>query len=210
MYFKYGLEEINHLKNQDPLLGKAMEQIGPLERKIDPDIFYSLISSIISQQISTSAARTVKERLKNLLGNLEAEAIFKADIEAIQQCGMSMRKAGYIKGIAEAVISRQLDIHTLPQLSDQEVIAELTKLHGVGIWTAEMLLIHSLQRPDIISYHDLGIRRGIMTLYGLDQLTKKQFEQYRKIYSPCGTVASIYLWEISSRPDFVLGSGRDF
>jgi len=85
----------------------------------------------------------------------------------------------------------------LAHLSDEEVIKQLSLLNGVGIWTAEMLLIFSLQRPDVVSYGDLGIRKGMMKLYGLESLTKKQFESYREHYSPYGSVASLYLWELS-------------
>ena len=86
---------------------------------------------------------------------------------------------------------------TLADFNDEEVIKELTSLKGVGEWTAEMLLIHSLERPNILSFKDLGIRRGIMRLYGLADISKKEFEVYRRRYSPHCTVASLYLWEIS-------------
>lgn len=197
-YFKYTKKEIEYLKERDPLLGAEIDRIGMIEREVNSDIFSSLISSIISQQISTKAAITVKERLVELIGDISPENIEKTEIEAIRQCGMSLRKAGYIKGIAHAAINKTVDFDNLHNLSDDDVIKELIKLKGVGVWTAEMLLIHSLQRPNILSYKDLGIRRGIMKLYGLTDLTEKEFEIYRDRYSPYCTVASLYLWEISS------------
>lgn len=198
-YFKYGEDALKHLKERDEKLGKEIEKIGMIEREIDSDLFSGLISSVISQQISTKAATTVRDRLIELAGELTPENIEKIETEKIQKCGMTLRKASYIKGIAEAAITKEIDFENLHKLSDREVIEELTKLKGIGEWTAEMILIHSLQRQDILSYKDLGIRRGIMRLYGLKDLSKKEFEVYRELYSPYGTVASLYLWEISSR-----------
>lgn len=196
-YFKYGNKEMDYLKERDPILGAAIDRIGFVKREVNPDIFSALISSIISQQISTKAAITVKNRLLELVGEIKPENIIKLDLEEIQKCGMSMRKADYINSIAEAVISKAVDLNNLNKLSDGEVIKELTKLKGVGEWTAEMLLIHSLQRPNVLSFKDLGIRRGLMRLYSLDHISKDGFEVYRNRYSPYNTVASIYLWKIS-------------
>ena len=92
-----------------------------------------------------------------------------------------------------------INLKELEHLSDDEVIKQLSSLHGVGVWTAEMLLIFSLQRSDVVSYGDLGIRKGMMKLYGLESLTKKQFANYRERYSPYGSVASLYLWEKSKK-----------
>lgn len=198
-YFKYGDKEIEYLKEKDLALGKAIDRIGMVQREVNTDIFSSLISSIISQQISTVAATTVKMRLIELIGEITPENIDKADIESIQKCGMSMRKADYIKGAAMAAISNTIDFSKLHNLSDEEVTKELVSLKGVGEWTAEMLLIHSLERPNVLSYKDLAIRRGIMKLHKLEEISKKEFQIYKELYSPYGTVASIYLWEISSR-----------
>lgn len=198
-YFKYGEDAINYLKERDKKLSVEIDKIGMIKREVNPDLFSSLISSVISQQISTKAAITVTNRLMELAGEFTPEGIEKTELESIQKCGMSLRKAGYIKGIAEAAIAKEIDFENLHKLSDEQVTKELTKLRGIGEWTAEMILIHSLQRPNILSYKDLGIRRGIMRLYGLEELPKKEFEVYRKVYSPYCTVASLYLWEISSR-----------
>lgn len=196
-YFKYGEREIEYLKKRDIILGNAIDKIGMVKRKTEPDIFYSLVSSIISQQISTKAAVTVKARLMNLIGEINPENVNAMGANDIQKCGMSLRKAEYIKGIAEAAITKTIDLNNLHRLSDKEVIEELTKLKGVGEWTAEMLLIHLLERPDILSCKDLGIRKGIIRLYELEELSLEEFEIYRRRYSPYSTVASIYLWEIN-------------
>jgi 3-methyladenine DNA glycosylase/8-oxoguanine DNA glycosylase len=108
-----------------------------------------------------------------------------------------MRKARYIKGIGEAAMSGRLDVLKLRELPDEEVIEKLSSFPGVGVWTAEMLLIFSLCRPDVVSWGDLAIRRGMTNLYGLKALSKTQFDRFRNRYSPCGSVASLYLWALS-------------
>ncbi|AET66766.1 HhH-GPD superfamily base excision DNA repair protein [Desulfosporosinus orientis DSM 765] len=196
-FFEYGDKEINYLKRKDKKLGAAIERIGMIERKITPDPFIAIVSSVVSQQISNKAAETVWNRLLSLLERITPENIAQMNVSKIQGCGMSERKAGYIKGIADAAISGSVDFKTLHTLSDQEIIDVLSSLHGVGVWTAEMILIFSLTRPDVVSYRDLAICRGMKNLYGLKELPKEKFERYRKRYSPYGTVASLYLWALS-------------
>lgn len=195
--FKYGEKEIKHLKKRDKRLGAAIDKLGIIKREIIPDPFTALVSSIVGQQISSKAAKTVWERLLMLLGEITPEIIAKADISAIKGCGMSQRKAGYIRGIAEAAISGEVDFARLHTLTDEEIIEKLSSLQGIGVWTAEMLLIFSLCRPDVVSYKDLAICRGMMNLYGLKELSRESFEKYKKRYSPYGSVASLYLWALS-------------
>lgn len=197
MYFKYGDKEINHLKNQDPKLGKAIDQLGRIKRRLRPDPFEALINSVVSQQISAKAAETVWNRLLDKAGTITPVNIANMDLESIKSCGMSYRKAQYIMGIGKAAAEGEVDFKNLHKLEDKEIIDKLSSLYGVGVWTAEMLLIFSLHRPDIVSYRDLGIRRGMMNLYKTDNLTKKQFFKYREKYAPYGSVASLYLWELS-------------
>lgn len=196
--FEYGQKEIDYLKSKDKKLGAAIDRIGMIRRRITPDPFTAIISSVVSQQISSKAADTVWNRLLELLGSIDPESIARAELPEIQSCGMSMRKAEYIKGIAEAAISGEVDFAALHTLTDQEIIKKLSSLHGVGVWTAEMLLIFSLCRPDVVSYKDLAICRGMMKLYGLKELPVEKFERYRKRYSPYGSVASLYLWALSA------------
>lgn len=196
-YYKYGETEVNYLRRKCKKLSAAIDRIGMIERPILPNPFQALISSIISQQISTKAAATVKERLKNLIGKISAENILNASPEDIQSCGMSHRKVSYIRGIADAAKLGVIDFEKLGELSNEEIIKKLTALNGIGLWTAEMLLIFSLTRPDIISYGDLAIRNGIMHLYGLESLSKKEFEVYRKRFTPHNTVASLYFWALA-------------
>lgn len=196
-FFEYGEKEIEFLKRKDKKLGAAIDRIGIIKREINPDPFSALISSIVSQQISKKAAETVWDRLSNLIGNITAENIEKKTASEIQSCGMTLRKAEYIKGIASAALTGEVDFSKLHTLTDEEIIKKLSALNGVGIWTAEMLLIFSLCRPDVVSFGDLAIRRGMMNLYGLKELPKEKFNRYRKRYSPYGSVASLYLWELS-------------
>ena len=135
----------------------------------------------------------------DLAGRFSPKNIGDTDLELIQKCGMSLKKATYIKGIADSALTKEIDFEKLHLLSDDEVTQQLTQLKGVGEWTCEMILIHSLQRSDVLSYKDLAIRRGIMKLHGLEELSKEKFETYRKNYSPYNTVASLYLWELSKK-----------
>jgi DNA-3-methyladenine glycosylase II len=197
--FRYGTTEIEHLQRRDRRLGAAIDEIGMIERPVTPDLFTALVASVASQQISLRAAETVWKRLEEHFGTISPATIAAAPQEEIQQCGMSMRKAGYIKGIGDAVASGRLELAGFPTLPDGEIIDQLTALDGVGTWTAEMLLIFSLERPDVVSWGDLAIRRGMMQLYGKKNINRVAFERYRKRYSPFGSVASLYLWEISHR-----------
>ena len=195
--FKYGETEINYLKKKDKKLSAAIDRIGKIEREVTPDLFTALVSSIVSQQISNKAASTVWGRLCNLLGDINPKSIIEADVAEIQKCGMSVRKATYIKNIGEKVYSCELNIEEFHNLSDSDIIQKLSALHGIGVWTAEMLLIFSMERPDVVSWGDLAIRRGMCNLYHHKELTKTQFDRYKKRYSPYGSVASLYLWALS-------------
>lgn len=197
--FRYGRTEIDHLKKRDKQLGAAIDEIGMIEREVTPDLFTALVASVASQQISAKAAETVWRRMEERLGTITPSSIAGATPEEIQQCGISMRKAGYIKGIGDAVTNGNLDLEGIRELSDDDVITRLSALNGVGIWTAEMLLIFSMERPDVVSWGDLAIRRGMMHLYGKSTIDRVAFERYRTRYSPYGSVASLYLWEISHR-----------
>ena len=168
-----------------------------IEREVTSDPFLALLRSVIGQQISSKAAATVWSRLCASLPEISPEGIARADLAEIQRCGMSMRKASYLQGIGTAVLNGQLEIARFPEMPDEEIIRQLSSLTGVGVWTAEMLMIFSLCRPDVVSWGDLAIRRGMMHLYGLSTLTKDQFARYRKRYAPYGSVASLYLWAVS-------------
>ncbi len=195
--FTYGEKETEYLKSRDRKLGEVIDRMGFLEVEVMPDVFTALVFSIINQQVSSKAADTVWARLQEMAGTMSPEFILAMDAEALQKCGTTHKKISYIRGIAEAVVTGQVDFTKLRHMSDKQVINYLSSLHGIGPWTAEMLLIFSLNRPDVVSYDDLAIRRAMMKLYGLTELTKEQFQRYRKRYSPYGSVASLYLWDLS-------------
>jgi DNA-3-methyladenine glycosylase II len=197
VYFEYGDKEIEYLKCKDKRLGEAIEKIGHIEREVDGDLFSSVIHNIVGQQISSAALKTMWTRLTNRLGEVNAETVCAASREDIQACGITFKKADYIKEFADRVKTGEFDMDTLRTLPDEEVINKLSALKGIGVWTAEMLMIFCLQRPDVMSFGDLAIRRGMMKLYGHKELTKARFDRYKKRYSPYGSVASLYLWEIS-------------
>jgi len=198
-YFIYSDDELGYLKSRDNVLKDIIESIGLIKRSVNKDPFQSLISSVISQQISTKAAVTVKERLYNLTDGLNITKLNDINIEELKQCGMSYRKAEYIKGIIDSKLENKINFDSLESMSDEEIIKLLTSIRGVGKWTVEMLLIFSLNRKNILSYDDLGIRRGIMKAYNLESIDKNEFEKFREIYSPYCSVASLYLWEVSAK-----------
>ncbi len=193
-------EALDYLTKKDKRLGELITRVGPITRTRNPDLFSAMVDNIISQQISGKAANTVYERLVNLAGEITPQRLLSFSAEQIQACGMSMRKAGYILGIAQATEAGILD--GLDSLNDDQVIERLIELPGIGVWTAEMLLIFSLGRPDVLSYGDLAIRRGIQRLYRhKNPPTREQFERYRRRYSPYGSTASLYLWHLSGEPE---------
>jgi 3-methyladenine DNA glycosylase/8-oxoguanine DNA glycosylase len=195
--FLYGQAEIEYLTRRDRKLGRAIGQIGKIERQVTPDLFAALVRSVVAQQISRKAADTVWGRLCESLLDITPRNVAGTDVSDIQKCGLSMRKATYIKGIGAAAACGELDLLELREMPDDGIIEKLSTLPGIGVWTAEMLLIFSFCRPDVVSWGDLAIRRGMMNLYGLKELSKKQFDRFRKRYSPCGSVASLYLWALS-------------
>lgn len=197
--FAYGQTETDYLTARDPILGQAIRRIGPVEREVIPNLFTALVNSIAGQQISGKALATVWARLCDRLGEVTPETVLAAGEDGLRSCGLSGRKAGYMLAAARVVQDGTLPIHSLVDKSDEEVIKTLTALPGVGRWTAEMLLIFSLERPNVLAFDDFGIRKGICRLYGLDELTRAQFEQYRVRYAPYATVAGLYLWEIAAQ-----------
>ncbi|MDL2225249.1 DNA-3-methyladenine glycosylase [Eubacteriales bacterium OttesenSCG-928-M02] len=197
-------EGLSYLCDRDKKLANLIQQVGPLSRPLQEDLFSALIHAIVGQQISTKAQATVWQRLADKLGQITPSAIAAQSREGLQSIGLSFRKVDYIKAAAHAVLSGTLDISALPALSDQEVIDALVKLPGIGVWTAEMLLLFSLGRIDVLSYGDLGIKKGIMRLYHHKDLPLSRFQRYQKRYSPYGSVASLYLWHIAGQEDFNL------
>lgn len=196
--FRCTPEAIACLSQRDPALGEHIARYGLLERPMIPDLFEALVTSIVSQQISGKAAETILARLRQQTGTLSPEGLLGCPEEALRGCGLSGRKTGYLTAAARAMADGRLSAAELRRLPDEEVIRRLVALPGIGRWTAEMLLIFSFGRPDVLSFDDLGIRRGLMRLHGLDTLPPALRTHYRTLYTPYGTTASFYLWRIAA------------
>ena len=153
--------------------------------------------SCMSRAFWLAAQRTVWGRLCGLLGEVTPQALLAQPQTALQALGLSARKVDYMRGIARQVVDGELDLPGMAALEDAEVCRRLAALRGIGVWTAEMLLLFSLQRPDILSYDDLAIRRGLRMLYRHKEMPRERFERYRRRFSPYGSLASLYLWAIA-------------
>lgn len=197
MFLEYGEKETEYLKSRDKRLGEAIDRIGHVNRTVDADLFAVVVHQIMAQQISTAAQETLWNRLTGRIGSVNADSILSLGREELQGVGMSYRKVEYIRDFAEKVKSGEFEIGALWQMSDEEVIRALSSLKGIGVWTAEMLMIFCMQRPDVVSFGDLAILRGMRMLYRHRTIDRAKFEKYRRRYSPYGTAASLYLWAIA-------------
>ncbi len=197
MYFTYGDREVEYLKSKDKVLGEIIDQIGHVYREVDDDLFSAVVHHIVGQQISTKAQATIWSRMREGLGSIDAESIGTAESSKLQSFGISFRKAEYIKDFADKVRNGEFHPDQISFLSDKEAIAQLSSLKGIGVWTAEMILLFCLQRPDIFSFDDLAIQRGLRMVYHHRKIDKKLFEKYRRRFSPYCSVASLYLWAVA-------------
>ena len=196
-YFQYGEKEIEHLKRADKRLAAVIDHVGMIERPVIPDLFAALVHSIVGQQISTKAHKTIWERIQKGLGEITPVVIDGLPLEKLQQFGITFKKAAYIKSVAQKILTHEFDINSLHSMSDKEVSAKLSELDGIGTWTAEMLMIFSMQRPNILSYGDLAILRGLRMLYHHRKVDKAKFNKYWKRYTPYASTASLYLWAVA-------------
>ena len=197
MYFQYTTKETDYLSQKDKRLGEAIQRIGPIQREVDTDLFSSVVHHIIDQQISAKAQATIWQRMQEALGSVDAEHILAAGVPQLQKLGMTFRKAEYITDFAQKVQNGEFDLEEIWQKPDEEVIRELSSLKGIGVWTAEMILLFCMQRPDVFSYDDLAIQRGLRMLYHHRKIDRKLFAKYRRRFSPYCSVASLYLWAIA-------------
>lgn len=196
-YFEYSGKETEYLKSKDKKLSEVIDKIGHIYRPADPDLFSSVVHSIIGQQISTKAQETVWKRMASAYGEVTPEAIAGAEVCQLQAFGMTFKKAEYIKDFAVKVVRGELVLADIERMDDANAIAALTALKGIGVWTAEMILLFSLQRPNIFSYGDLAILRGLRMVYHHRKIDKALFEKYRRRFSPYCSVASLYLWAVA-------------
>lgn len=197
MVFAYGETELDWLRKKDKRLGEVIDRIGHVDRAVDPDLFSSVIHHIIGQQISMKAQATIWQRMQDALGAVSAETILAAGVPELQSLGMTFRKAEYITDFAKKVHTGEFDLISIGEKPDEEVILELSALKGIGVWTAEMLLLFCLQRPNVFSYSDLAILRGMRMVYRHKEIDRARFERYRKRFSPYCSIASLYFWAVS-------------
>ena len=197
-FFSYGETEIEYLKTKDKKMAQCIEKYGIIKRNVNSDLFSAVIYQIIGQQISNKALSTIWNKTTSALKNITALSIKSATIDELRSFGISTRKIEYIKAFSDKVLSGEFDLSSVNNLSDEEVISTLSSLKGIGVWTAEMLLIFCLKRPNVFSFGDLAIKRGLCILYGHKQIDKNLFEKYRRRFSPYCSIASFYLWAVSS------------
>lgn len=197
MFFKYGKTETDCLKQRCPRLAHVIEHVGPIKRRVDRDLFSAVVHHIVGQQISTKAQATIWDRFEKGLLHVTPQTVVQAGLARVQGFGISFKKAENILDFAQKIQNNAFDLDALWHLPDAEVAQRLSSLKGVGVWTAEMLLLFCMERPDIFSYDDLALQRGLRMLYHHRKITRPLFEKYRKRFSPYGSVASLYLWAVA-------------
>ncbi|HEX5989582.1 MAG TPA: hypothetical protein VFY75_05160 [Solirubrobacterales bacterium] len=195
------------LAASDPTMEALIERVGKidiatrLKRRSEErptDAYGALLRAIVGQQLSTKAARTIYLRVIDLFGGStpSPEQLLKAREEDLRAAGLSGRKTEYIRDLASHVLSGELELERLEELSDEEVIAEIVAVRGLGQWTAEMFLLFHLERPDVLSGGDLGIRKAIQVEYALEAMpTPTRVLEIGEPWRPHRSLASLYLWE---------------
>jgi DNA-3-methyladenine glycosylase II len=195
------------LAKSDPTMAALIERVGKIDlatrlrrrsEERPADAYGALLRAIVGQQLSTKAARTIYLRVIDLFGGVtpSPEQLLEAKETDLRAAGLSGRKVEYVRDLAGHVISGELELDRLDELSDEEAIAELVAVRGLGQWTAEMFLLFHLERPDVISGGDLGIRKAIQIEYGLAEMPKPlEVMERSEPWSPYRSLASLYLWE---------------
>jgi DNA-3-methyladenine glycosylase II len=195
------------LAASDPTMAALIERIGPIDiatrlqrRKEERpnDAYGALLRAIVGQQLSTKAARTIYLRVLDLFGGTtpSPEQLLEAGEEDLRACGLSGRKTEYVRDLASHVLDGELELDRLDELGDEEVIEEIVAVRGLGRWTAEMFLLFHLERPDVLSGGDLGIRKAIQVEYDLAEMpTPKRVIEIGERWRPHRSLASLYLWE---------------
>jgi DNA-3-methyladenine glycosylase II len=195
------------LAASDPTMAALIERIGEIDlatrlarrsEERPADAYGALLRAIVGQQLSTKAARTIYLRVLELFGGRTPapERLLEASEEELRGCGLSGRKVEYVRDLASHVLDGELELERLDDLSDEQVVAEIVAVRGLGQWTAEMFLLFHLERPDVLSGGDLGIRKAIGIEYGLDGMPPPQrVLEIGEPWRPHRSLASLYLWE---------------
>jgi DNA-3-methyladenine glycosylase II len=190
------------LRDGDPVMARLIDEHGALVRRDlmrerPGDAYGALLRSIVGQQLSTKAARTIYGRMIDLFGGHAPtpRQLLAVDPERIRAAGLSRPKIAYLRDLAQHVEDGRLELERLPELSDEEVSAQLTAIKGLGQWTADMFLMFHLRRPDVLPVGDQGIRRAVQVEYRLRKLPDaKRMERIARPWRPYRTLACLYLW----------------
>lgn len=189
---------ISHLKTADAVMGRIIASVGPYKIVYREPDFTTLARSIVYQQVSGAAAATMLARLTAAAGRggqLSPRKILALGEAGLRPCGISRQKAGYLLDLSERARTKAIDFAGLTALSDEEVIAQLTAVKGIGVWTAQMFLMFALQRHDVLPTGDLGVRNAIWKAYALETPPPpKEIERIGAAWRPYASVASWYLW----------------
>ena len=185
------------LCKNDPVLAGVVRSVGPFTLKPDPDGYEILVRSILSQQISVAAARTIRVRLQALLpaGKLTAKNIDALSDNELQSVGVSRQKQTYLRHLTSCTLDGTINFRRIAKASDEDAVTELLEVKGIGRWTAQMFLMFSLGRIDVFAPDDLGLRNAIQKLYELpEKPSRSELEQHADKWRPYRTIASWYLW----------------
>jgi len=191
------IDAVDHLKRSDPVLAALIDRVGPPAISYREATFETLARAIVFQQLNGKAARTIWQRLVDAAGGepLTPEAIRRLRLPTLRRAGLSRQKATYVRDLARHTADGTLDFATLPAMSDEEVIAALTQVKGVGVWSAHMFLIFALGRHDVLPVGDYGIRSAIKKLYRKRKLpSPRDMERLARNWRPYCSVACWYLW----------------
>lgn len=187
---------LQHFKESDPIMYQLSVKSGLDEIKPSDDYFYNLCKSICSQQLSIKSAAAIFKRFRQLFkSNITPERVFEIDDEKLRGVGFSKTKVAYLKDLAEKLIKKEIIFEKLLAMENDAIITELTKIRGIGVWTAEMFLMFSLGRENIFSFGDLGLRNAIIKNYKLENPSKKQLEKLVEKWAPYQTYAARILWK---------------
>lgn len=188
---------IEHLRDSDPVMLATIDAVGPFTLRLQTDRFRSLVRAILAQQISTAAAKSILGKVEAAAGDdgITLAAINQLPDDALRSAGVSPQKVGYIRSLCEHANDGSLDLRNLGRRNDDAVIESLVRVKGIGVWTAQMFLIFTLGRLDVLPVDDLGIRANIRRLYGLDELpNRRESEAIAEPWRPYASIASWYLW----------------
>jgi len=188
---------INHLMRSDPVLAGIIERIGPCRIEYGEPTFASLAEAIVYQQLNGKAALTIFNRFADLAGRpLTPEGILKLTEAQMRSAGLSKQKLSYIRSLAELTVRGEVEFHRFPDMPDEKVIEELTRVKGVGTWTAQMFLMFTLRRMDVLPTGDFGIQMAMRKHYRKRKMPKPAvMEKIAQPWSPYRTIACWYLWK---------------